>query len=1316
MRLRFTSFVCLAASVCLLTFHAPENAFAQKVVSPDFKVELLYSVPDIEHPSVVTCDDDGNLFVGEDPMDMRGPTSKEFDRVLFIKFGPDGKPMRKTVFCDNLAAVFGLVWHNDALYVMHAPHFSMFKDTDGDGVADIRKDLATGFGPPAGVYGFNDHIVTGTRLGLDGLIYVSVGDKGVPKAVGSDGSSITLEGGGVIRMRPDGSRLEIVSSGTRNHLDVAMDSLDNIFTYDNTDDGLGWWTRFTHHVPTGYYGYPYDYHPHPNRHLPRISEHGGGSPVGAACYRESAWPATYIGSPFFCEWGKQKVQRFKLKKKGISFEAEMEDFMIPDGSGEPFRPLDVCFSPDGKHMYLADWNFNGWVNPAVKGRLFRVTYTGSDPAVKNEPPRAKKDAPLADLGKSLGHPSHAERMRAQFLLADAITKANPAKTTDGQSQQQVFDVVANTLTSQETTPAAKVHGLWTLHHFFEHFVGNAAPSPLDPAKLWAKILADRTQPADARAQAARILGLNRRHEGEVALVESLATDPDAGVRLQAAIAIGRLGDPNPDAKWKSTDSGQPGAIVPRDNDTNLTDLKPGCSSCAADLMKSLGDEDPYVRHVVVQALRVVNNWSEIGDALSSPNSNVRAGALLALTGVYDEAAIKALAGFAARSDALPAEQAQAIEALSEVARRADPYVKGWWGTQPSKSKPARSKKNDWLGSAAVLAAIREATGAKRPALIRLAAIKAWREIADPEASALLREIAINDADNAVRREAVTSLALTKDKDSVSLFAKIAGDAKSDDALRQEAVKGISAIGSPEAVKQLIDIVAASVTSPELAALSIEALGKLKNGDSAGVIEKRLNDNNATVRQRAAEAFGEIRGAAGANRIAELLKDGDINVRKTVLAVLARSVGVSPATNTPPKGGTTNEVVPAMIAAAADPAVKFDAQVALTSIMDRRALPLYLDGLASPNADLRNASLNALVALRSVIGNDILKLHELNELPSNVRGPLQGVFSAPAPIMKWHLLGTIPKDKPLPKFDLSAAPDLTALQHVGERALKWKAIDVKDKNGRVNPGEHLEGPKDEVWNLAYAAIEAESDGPRTIIVGSDDQLIVHVNGKKVYEFMGNRGWDKAQGQFTADFKKGTNHLWMQCGNTSGPWDMSAAISQQDPKFAFLFENVAPKLDIAAFRDFANKNKGDADRGGKIFANPQGVACVKCHAVSGTGGKVGPDLVGIGARYPRDELMRSVLEPSNRIANGYDVMTVITNDGKSLTGILKLDSPEAVELMTVEGKQIRIANADIDEKLKSPVSLMPNGLKDGMTLQDFADIVAYLESLKQPPTTK
>ena len=58
-------------------------------------------------------------------------------------------------------------------------------------------------------------------------------------------------------------------------------------------------------------------------------------------------------------------------------------------------------------------------------------------------------------------------------------------------------------------------------------------------------------------------------------------------------------------------------------------------------------------------------------------------------------------------------------------------------------------------------------------------------------------------------------------------------------------------------------------------------------------------------------------------------------------------------------------------------------------------------------------------------------------------------------------------------------------------------------------------------------------------------------------------------------------------------------------------------------------GNAAKGKTIFDNPQGVGCIKCHAVSGTGGKVGPDLVGIGARYPKDELIRSILDLQEKI---------------------------------------------------------------------------------------
>ena len=129
-------------------------------------------------------------------------------------------------------------------------------------------------------------------------------------------------------------------------------------------------------MQTGYYGYPYDYLPHPSdicRSWPIMAAE---LLVGAAFYREAAWPAKYQNTDFSCEWGKGKIQRFTVTKKGASFESNMEDFMTNDGSGE-LRPLDVDFSPDGKTMYVADWNYGGWCNPKICGRLFRITYTGA---------------------------------------------------------------------------------------------------------------------------------------------------------------------------------------------------------------------------------------------------------------------------------------------------------------------------------------------------------------------------------------------------------------------------------------------------------------------------------------------------------------------------------------------------------------------------------------------------------------------------------------------------------------------------------------------------------------------------------------------------------------------------------------------------------------------------------------------------------------------------------------------------------------------------------------------------------------------------
>src|SRR5258708_38389787 len=81
----------------------PALSQAQRV-PPGFKCEVLFRPPEVEHPSTVTCDDDGNLCIGEDPMDMRGPSTKEFDRIQFGRWDPKGGKPRRTACCKNLSA------------------------------------------------------------------------------------------------------------------------------------------------------------------------------------------------------------------------------------------------------------------------------------------------------------------------------------------------------------------------------------------------------------------------------------------------------------------------------------------------------------------------------------------------------------------------------------------------------------------------------------------------------------------------------------------------------------------------------------------------------------------------------------------------------------------------------------------------------------------------------------------------------------------------------------------------------------------------------------------------------------------------------------------------------------------------------------------------------------------------------------------------------------------------------------------------------------------------------------------------------------
>ena len=231
------------------------------------------------------------------------------------------------------------------------------------------------------------------------------------------------------------------------------------------------------------------------------------------------------------------------------------------------------------------------------------------------------------------------------------------------------------------------------------------------------------------------------------------------------------------------------------------------------------------------------------------------------------------------------------------------------------------------------------------------------------------------------------------------------------------------------------------------------------------------------------------------------------------------------------------------------------------------------------------------------------------------------------------------------------------------------------------------------------------------VGSDDTLTVWVNGKEVYEFSDRRGFEHEHARFDVTLKKGTNRVLIRCGNRGGPWQFSVAVTAP-ADFAFLKAPSVGGFNPEVYRAVALKGPGQPDRGRKLFSDLKGLACIKCHAVGKEGGDVGPELSSIASKYPRDELIAAVLYPSAKISSGYEPTALALSDGRVLTGIIRNETPDALEIQDADARTTRIAKDEIEERKRSDVSLMPNGLAEGLSPQDFADLIAYLETLKNP----
>ena len=136
-------------------------------------------------------------------------------------------------------------------------------------------------------------------------------------------------------------------------------------------------------------------------------------------------------------------------------------------------------------------------------------------------------------------------------------------------------------------------------------------------------------------------------------------------------------------------------------------------------------------------------------------------------------------------------------------------------------------------------------------------------------------------------------------------------------------------------------------------------------------------------------------------------------------------------------------------------------------------------------------------------------------------------------------------------------------------------------------------------------------------------------------------------------------------------------------------------------------GDAARGEALYRSND-LACLKCHSIAGSGGRVGPDLSGLGSRVQIDYLVESILEPSEAIKEGYQTINVTTREGQLFSGVKLRESTRALLLRDSEDRVLSIPLSSI-ETARPGLSLMPSGLADNLSRGEFADLVKFLSSL-------
>lgn len=140
----------------------------------------------------------------------------------------------------------------------------------------------------------------------------------------------------------------------------------------------------------------------------------------------------------------------------------------------------------------------------------------------------------------------------------------------------------------------------------------------------------------------------------------------------------------------------------------------------------------------------------------------------------------------------------------------------------------------------------------------------------------------------------------------------------------------------------------------------------------------------------------------------------------------------------------------------------------------------------------------------------------------------------------------------------------------------------------------------------------------------------------------------------------------------------------------------------------QKSGDAARGERVYRMQQ-LLCISCHAIGGSGGKIGPDMVSLGASAPVDYIIESLLDPNAKIKEGYHMTMVTMKSGQVYAGAIAQDSGDELQIRDAGNNVHKLVKSEVAQSTISPVSMMPPGLTASLREDEFVDLVKFLSEL-------